>query len=153
MISVDGGKDNTALQATVAPSTRRSQEEKVYDIQDLSCRLPTCIVGSSIRTEAPSDRDVVANGLAECGVDENSGKSVVGELVGTDPAHKKTHALLCQEYLLKSETVIYRIRPRMKSIPFCCRWAKKPSSVFRRKKCCCKWKMGIARSGNTAWFP
>ena len=27
---------------------------------------------------------------AECGVDENSGKSVVGELVGTDSAHKKT---------------------------------------------------------------
>jgi len=49
---------------------------------------------------------------AECGVDENSGKSVVGELVGTDSAHKKTHALLCQEYLLQSEHVIYRIRPR-----------------------------------------
>jgi hypothetical protein len=48
---------------------------------------------------------------ADCGVDENSGKSVVGELVGTDSAHKKTHALLCQEYLLQSDTVIYRIRP------------------------------------------
>jgi hypothetical protein len=48
---------------------------------------------------------------AECGVDENSGKSFVGEVVGTDSAHKKTHALLCQEYLLQSETVIYRIRP------------------------------------------
>jgi hypothetical protein len=48
---------------------------------------------------------------AECGVDENSGKSVVGELVGTDSAHKKTHALLCQEYLMQSDSVIYRIRP------------------------------------------
>lgn len=48
---------------------------------------------------------------AECGVDENTGKSFVGEMVGTDSAHKKTHALLCQEYLLQSETVIYRIRP------------------------------------------
>jgi hypothetical protein len=48
---------------------------------------------------------------AECGVDENSGKSFVGEVVGTDSAHKKTHALLCQEYLLQSDTVIYRIRP------------------------------------------
>jgi hypothetical protein len=48
---------------------------------------------------------------AECGVDENSGKSFVGEMVGTDSAHKKTHALLCQEYLLQSDTVIYRIRP------------------------------------------
>src|SRR5713101_9947511 len=54
---------------------------------------------------------------AECGVDENSGKSVVGELVGTDSAHKKTHALLCQEYLLQSEHVIYRIRPKDEKHP------------------------------------
>ena len=54
---------------------------------------------------------------AECGVDENSGKSVVGELVGTDSAHKKTHALLCQEYLLQSDRVIYRIRPRDEKHP------------------------------------
>ena len=54
---------------------------------------------------------------AECGVDENSGKSVFGELVGTDSAHKKTHALLCQEYLLQSDTVIYRIRPRDEKHP------------------------------------
>lgn len=54
---------------------------------------------------------------AECGVDENSGKSVVGELVGTDSAHKKTHALLCQEYLLESDSIIYRIRPRDEKHP------------------------------------
>jgi hypothetical protein len=54
---------------------------------------------------------------AECGVDENSGKSVVGELVGTDSAHKKTRALLCQEYVLQSDTVIYRIRPRDEKHP------------------------------------
>jgi hypothetical protein len=54
---------------------------------------------------------------AESGVDENSGKSVMGELIGTDSAHKKTHALLCQEYLLQSDTVIYRIRPRDEKHP------------------------------------
>ena len=54
---------------------------------------------------------------AECGIDENSGKSFVGEMVGTDSAHKKTHALLCQEYLLQSDTVIYRIRPRDEKHP------------------------------------
>lgn len=54
---------------------------------------------------------------AECGVDENSGNSVMGELVGTDSAHKKTHALLCQEYLLQSDSVIYRIRPRDEKHP------------------------------------
>jgi len=46
-----------------------------------------------------------------CGVDENSGKSLAGELIGTDSAHKKTHELLCQEYVLQAERVIYRIRP------------------------------------------
>src|SRR5882724_961498 len=54
---------------------------------------------------------------AEWGVDENRRKSVVGELVGTDSAHKKTHALLCQEYLLQSDSVIYRIRPRDEKHP------------------------------------
>jgi len=53
----------------------------------------------------------------ECGMDENSGKSFVGEMVGTDSAHKKTHALLCQEYLLQSDSVIYRIRPRDEKHP------------------------------------
>lgn len=32
---------------------------------------------------------------ADCGLDENSGKSFAGEVLGTDSAHKKTHALLC----------------------------------------------------------
>ena len=52
-----------------------------------------------------------------CGVDENSGKSFAGELIGTDSAHKKTHELLCQEYLLQTDHVIYRIRPRDEKHP------------------------------------
>jgi hypothetical protein len=52
-----------------------------------------------------------------CGVDENSGKSVVGELIGTDSAHKKTHEMLCQEYVLQSEKITYRIRPRDEKHP------------------------------------
>lgn len=52
-----------------------------------------------------------------CGVDENSGKSFAGELIGTDSAHKKTHELLCQEYVLVSDRVIYRIRPRDEKHP------------------------------------
>ena len=52
-----------------------------------------------------------------CGVDENSGKSLAGEIIGTDGAHKKTHELLCQEYILQSDKVIYRIRPRDEKHP------------------------------------
>ena len=80
-------------------------------------------------------------GSAECGVDENSGKSFVGEMVGTDSAHKKTHALLCQEYLLQSDTVIYRIRPVDEKHPVSCRWVRPPNSAFTRTRCCCRWKM------------
>ena len=53
----------------------------------------------------------------ECGYDENSGKSFTGELLGTDSAHKKTHSLLCQEYVLESERIMYRIRPRDEKHP------------------------------------
>lgn len=47
-----------------------------------------------------------------CGVDENSGKSFAGEILGTDGAHKKSREMLCQEYVLKTDRVMYRIRPR-----------------------------------------
>ena len=53
----------------------------------------------------------------DCGLDENSGKSFAGEVLGTDAAHKKTHELLCQEYVLQGERVIYRIRPRDEKHP------------------------------------
>lgn len=47
-----------------------------------------------------------------CGMQEKGSKTVAGELLGTDGQHKKTEELLCQEYVLESERVIYRIRPR-----------------------------------------
>ena len=47
-----------------------------------------------------------------CGVDENSGKSFAGEILGTDGAHKKSREMLCQEYVLRTDHVMYRIRPR-----------------------------------------
>ena len=48
----------------------------------------------------------------ECGADEKSGKSLAGEMLGTDSAHQKVHTLLCQEYLLQSERTLFRIRPK-----------------------------------------
>ena len=47
-----------------------------------------------------------------CGVQEKGGKSVSGELLGTDSQNKKTQEVLCQEYVLQAERVIYRIRPK-----------------------------------------
>jgi hypothetical protein len=52
-----------------------------------------------------------------CGYAENSGKTFVGEIVGTDGAHKKTKEMLCQEYVLRGDRVLYRIRPRDEKHP------------------------------------
>jgi hypothetical protein len=48
----------------------------------------------------------------ECGTDQKSGKTFAGEMLGTDSAHQKMHTLLCQEYILQTDRVIYRIRPK-----------------------------------------
>jgi hypothetical protein len=48
---------------------------------------------------------------SSCGTQEKGGKTVAGELVGTDTQNKKTKELLCQEYILQGEHVTYRIRP------------------------------------------
>jgi hypothetical protein len=52
-----------------------------------------------------------------CGYTENSGKSVLGEIVGTDGGHVKNKELLCQEYVLKTDKVLYHIRPKEEKHP------------------------------------
>ena len=49
---------------------------------------------------------------APCGMQEKGAKSVAGELLGTDSQSKKTQEVLCQEYVLQGEKVVYRIRPK-----------------------------------------
>ncbi|MGA9390772.1 MAG: hypothetical protein WBV69_10030 [Candidatus Sulfotelmatobacter sp.] len=53
----------------------------------------------------------------KCGVDEKDATSFAGEMIGTDSGHKKTQELLCQEYVLQTDKVIYRIRPRDEKHP------------------------------------
>ena len=48
----------------------------------------------------------------KCGTDEKNGKSLAGEMIGTDSSHMKTRELLCQEYALQTDTLIYTIRPK-----------------------------------------
>jgi hypothetical protein len=49
---------------------------------------------------------------SSCGLQEKGGKSVTGELIGTDSQSKKTQEVLCQEYVLQADKVVYRIRPK-----------------------------------------
>ena len=54
---------------------------------------------------------------AQCGVAEKNAKTLAGEMLGTDSSNKKTQEVLCQEYVLQAERVIYRIRPRDEKHP------------------------------------
>src|SRR5262249_52289499 len=49
---------------------------------------------------------------SSCGYAEKDNKTIAGEILGTDAQHKKTQEVLCQEYILKTDRLIYRIRPK-----------------------------------------
>jgi hypothetical protein len=60
---------------------------------------------------------IVQMDSVQCGMAENEGKSLSGEMLGTGSGSKKMQEVLCQEYVLQSERVIYRIRPRNEEQP------------------------------------
>jgi hypothetical protein len=62
--------------------------------------------------QSPQSGTLLQMDSVECGTDQKSAKSLTGEIVGTDSAHQKMHTLLCQEYLLQTDRIIYRIRPK-----------------------------------------
>ena len=61
---------------------------------------------------SPQSGTLLQMDSVECGTDQKSAKSLTGEIIGTDSAHQKMHTLLCQEYLLQTDSIIYRIRPK-----------------------------------------
>lgn len=69
--------------------------------------------------DAPSyDRGVLLSmESTSCGYAQNSGETVAGEIFGTDGGHVKTQEMLCQEYSLQAERIIYRIRPKDEKHP------------------------------------
>ena len=52
-----------------------------------------------------------------CGTAQKRGKTVAGEILGTDSENKQTHEVLCHEYTLQTDSVVYRIRPRDEKHP------------------------------------
>jgi hypothetical protein len=78
----------------------------------LALVLVLASAGAHAKERAHDSGTLLQMDSAECGTDQKSGKSLAGEIIGTDNAHQKTHLLLCQEYLLQSDRIIYRIRPK-----------------------------------------
>ena len=68
----------------------------------------------------------------ECGFEQKSAKGLLGEVVGTDDSHSKTRKTLCQEYVLETNAVVYRIRPREEKHPALLPVGQK--ALFRMKK-------------------
>jgi hypothetical protein len=54
---------------------------------------------------------------SSCGYAEKDGKTIAGEIFGTDGQHKNTKVVMCQEYVLQAERVTYRIRPKDEKHP------------------------------------
>jgi hypothetical protein len=48
---------------------------------------------------------------SSCGTAEKGSKTVAGEVLGTDGEHKSTQMVLCQEYVLQGDRIVYHIRP------------------------------------------
>jgi hypothetical protein len=49
---------------------------------------------------------------ASCGYAEKGSHTLGAELLGTDGQHTKTQELLCQEYTLQTDRLVFRIRPK-----------------------------------------
>src|ERR1700730_14168961 len=47
-----------------------------------------------------------------CGYAEKGSKTLAGEILGTDGEHKNTKEMLCPEYVLQGDRVVYHIRPK-----------------------------------------
>jgi hypothetical protein len=73
-----------------------------------------CVAGSMQAKDKPTYEKGVLLQMdsSSCGYAEKDGKTIAGEILGTDGQHKKTQEVLCQEYILKTDRLIYRIRPK-----------------------------------------
>jgi hypothetical protein len=79
------------------------------------------VIAASLQNAAPAlakDKPAYERGVllqmdsTHCGYAEKGGKTLTGEILGTDGQHKNTQEVLCQEYVLRSDRLIYRIRPK-----------------------------------------
>jgi hypothetical protein len=68
----------------------------------------------ALAKDAPSYEkgELLSMESVSCGYSQSSGKSVAGDILGTDSGHLKTQEVLCQEYTIQTDRLVYRIRPK-----------------------------------------
>jgi hypothetical protein len=74
----------------------------------------TMVSASVALAKDPPSHDkgtVLSMDSSTCGTAEKSSKTVAGEVLGTDGEHKNTEQVLCQEYVLQGDRIVYHIRP------------------------------------------
>src|SRR5437879_9273613 len=77
--------------------------------------LAACLVFAGVCADKEHDYQkgtLLRMDSTSCGMQEKGSKSITGELLGTDAQSRKTQEVLCQEYVLQTERVVYRIRPK-----------------------------------------
>jgi len=86
-------------------------------------KLLLCVVLSAAvftyakEPKAYQNGKVVQMVSVQCGTAEKDSTSLASEMLGTDSGSKKTQQLLCKEYVIETEHVIYHIRPKSEKHP------------------------------------
>jgi hypothetical protein len=79
----------------------------------LAAGFTVMVAPTAIAHDAPSyDKGTLLSmDSSACGMAEKQGKTLAGEVLGTDASNKNTQEVLCQEYVLQGDRIIYHIRP------------------------------------------
>ncbi len=91
------------------------------ELMKIVTMLALCVVSTTLlyakETKSYQTGTLLQMEAVECGSEQKGGSTVAGEVLGTDSTHQKTHVLLCQEYVLQTDSVTYHIRPKDEKHP------------------------------------
>jgi hypothetical protein len=88
---------------------RRNQSMRRKMIVALFALLVATVV--SARDHSYEKGKILSMDSSPCGMAEKSNKTIAGEVLGTDADHKNTQEVLCPEYVVQGEHVLYHVRP------------------------------------------
>jgi hypothetical protein len=78
----------------------------------ICCFALVLVAAASAKEREYESGTLLSMDSSTCGMQEKGGKTLTGELIGSDAQNKKTQQVLCQEYVLQTDRVIYHIRPK-----------------------------------------